>query len=320
MFSEEIGGYPGLELDKYGEYHVGALSLNTARNCLEYLIHCRDIRKVYIPYYTCEVLLEPLHKCGTTYEFYHIDQYLSPVGNFHLENGDFLLYTNYFGLMQEVVVKLYKKYGDKLIVDNAQSFYSSPIGNVATFYSARKFFGVSDGAYLYSDNQMKANFERDISYNRMSYLLKRMDVDASFGFGDFHNAEDSLIGQPIKWMSKITHRLLESIEYEKVKECRLRNYDTLHSELSQLNDFVIELSRDTVPMVYPFLTSNPKLRAYLIKNRVFVPYYWPNVKHWCNSADIEYHLAENLLALPIDQRYGTVQMKRIIKLIKSFNE
>ena len=67
-----IGGYFGLELRDGVHYHEDALRLNTARNCFEYILRVHKYRKVYIPYYTCEVMLEPLKKCGVLYEFYHI--------------------------------------------------------------------------------------------------------------------------------------------------------------------------------------------------------------------------------------------------------
>jgi len=73
---EAIGGYFSLELPLREEYHKGALRLNTGRNCLEYILRSREYKKVYIPYYTCEVILEPFKKTGTEYEYYHINSEL----------------------------------------------------------------------------------------------------------------------------------------------------------------------------------------------------------------------------------------------------
>ncbi len=63
------------------------------------------------------------------------------------------LCTNYFGIKDEFITSLSKQVSN-LIVDNAQSFFSNPIENIDTFYSPRKFFGVSDGAYLYCDTRI----------------------------------------------------------------------------------------------------------------------------------------------------------------------
>ena len=73
-----IGGYFGLELNNSEHYHNDALRLNTARNCFEYVLRARQYKKVYIPYYTCEVMLEPINKLGLQYEFYQINELLEP--------------------------------------------------------------------------------------------------------------------------------------------------------------------------------------------------------------------------------------------------
>ena len=70
---EAIGGYFELELHKGEEYHKDAISLNTARNCFEYILLARNYKKVYIPYYTCEVMLQPLEKHHISYEYYSIN-------------------------------------------------------------------------------------------------------------------------------------------------------------------------------------------------------------------------------------------------------
>ena len=54
-----------MELCKGEHYHKDALKLNTARNGFEYVLRASHFRKVYVPYYTCEVMLEPIKKLGT---------------------------------------------------------------------------------------------------------------------------------------------------------------------------------------------------------------------------------------------------------------
>ena len=95
---DAIGGYFELELRKGEHYHKNALRLNTARNCFEYILLARKYKKVYIPYYTCEVMLQPLHKYHIGYEFYSIDMNLEPQDLISLNDNEAFLYTNYFGL------------------------------------------------------------------------------------------------------------------------------------------------------------------------------------------------------------------------------
>lgn len=65
-----IGGYFGLELNNKNEYHSKAIRLNTGRNALEYILRTKKYHKIYLPYYTCKVLLEPIIKLNLLYEFY----------------------------------------------------------------------------------------------------------------------------------------------------------------------------------------------------------------------------------------------------------
>ena len=301
---DAIGGYHELELRKGEHYHKDALRLNTARNCFEYVLRVRKYTKVYIPYYTCEVMLEPLYKCNVDYEFYHINQQLEPDQDFNLQPTEAFLYTNYYGLKQRCVERLAQQYGKQLIVDNAQAFFAVPLDGIDTFYSARKFFGVADGAYLYIDKLLDEELELDQSYDRMIHLLKRADVGAEAGYADFRHNDDSLIGQPIKRMSNITEKILCSIDYESTKELRRANYVALDSQLKNTNGIELHMDDDSVPMVYPYLTTDETLRQRLIDNRIFVATYWPNKEWQCAGFDLI--LQKQLLPLPITTKFNMI--------------
>lgn len=313
---DAIGGYFSLELPRHEEYHKNAIRLNTGRNCLEYILRCRQYKKVYIPYYTCEVLLEPFKKTGTEYAFYHIDLNFELAEEISLKPCEALLYTNYFGLKQRYAEELVSKYGYQLIIDNTQAFYAEPIGGIDTFYTCRKFFGVPDGAYLYTTERMDVELEQDVSYKRMAHLLKRIDIGAEAGYADFRMVDDGLNNLPIHTMSKLTQRLMESIDYEFSARRRRENFIVLHEALKETNCLAINLEFDAIPMIYPYMTKKEGLRAELICKKIFVAKYWPNVLEWCQPDDFEYQLTESVVFLPIDQRYNEQDMQVIIDLVK----
>ena len=304
-----IGGYFELDLRKGRHYHKDALRLNTARNCFEYVLRARRYDKVYIPYYTCEVLLEPINKLGIDYEFYHINELLEPVLSPLLNKKEAFLYTNYFGLKQNCLKDFADLYGEQLIVDNAQAFYSEPEPGIDTFYSARKFFGVPDGAYLYTSLKLEQDLEWDFSFERMSHLLKRIDFGAEAGYSDFRNNEDALCGNEIKNMSRLTDAILSGVDYNSVKQRRRENFAFLDEQLKNTNRIHWDLDDDAVPMVYPYWTDDASLKQKLIANKVFVATYWPNVKEWTKDGMLEYELAEKLIPIPVDQRYGIKEME-----------
>lgn len=313
---EGIGGYFSLELHQREEYHKEAIRLNTGRNCLEYILRARGYKKVYVPYYTCESVMEPINKLDIPYEFYHINIHFEIRDRFTLKDGEALLYTNYFGLKQRYVEQLADKVGSRLIVDDSQAFYAKPLTGIDTFYSCRKFFGVPDGAYLYCDKELDEELEQDYSYDRMTYLVKRIDLSAEEGYKDFRQVEDALDNLPIRKMSKLTQRLMQGIDYEAVAQRRRINYQMLHEALGKENNIELHLDDGAVPMVYPYLVPKKGLREKLIENKIFVARYWPNVLEWAKPDDIDYLLAIQMQPMSIDQRYDEEVMNYIISIIK----
>lgn len=313
---EAIGGYFSLELPQREEYHKHAIRLNTGRNCLEYILRVRGYKKVYVPYYTCEAVMEPINKLGIPYEFYHINVHFEIRDRFTLKEGEALLYTNYFGLKQRYVEQLAETIGSCLIIDNTQAFYANPILGIDTFYTCRKFFGVPDGAYLYCDKDLDEKMEQDYSYDRVAHLVKRIDLSAEDGFKDFRRVDDGLDNQPIRKMSKLTQRMMQGVDYEAAAQRRRANFQMLHEALGKENNFELHLEDDAVPMVYPYLVPVEGLREKLIEDKIFVARYWPNVLDWTTKDDIEYLLAFQMQPLPVDQRYGGEEMKSIIELVK----
>jgi hypothetical protein len=310
-----IGGYIALQFPKKATYYPQLIELNTARNSFEYLLKVNHYTAVFLPYYTCEVMLEPIKRLGITYFFYTIDKNLDPIIDFKIGETECFLYTNYFGIKCATVEKLSKKINN-LIIDNSQAFFVKPLPKIDTIYSCRKFFGVPDGAYLQSNKLMIASLEKDISFNRMLHLLKSIDVNIEFGYQSFINNNEALSNNNIKVMSKLTHTILESIDYEDDKQIRNRNFKILHHELSSKNKLTIDLNSIDGPICYPLLIDKDNVRVKLINKRIFVPIFWPNVLKWTTEKMFENHLTKNLLAIPIDQRYNEQDMLHIINYLK----
>lgn len=311
----EIGGYFGLELNAGKEFHDNAICLNTGRNALEYILKANGYTKIYLPFFICNAVLEPIKKLQIDILFYSIDEQLEPVFNYaNIEDKSAFLYVNYFGMKDRFVESLIAKCKN-LLIDNSQSFFSKPLPGIDTFYSARKFFGVPDGAYLYSNRKLDITFERDVSFERASHLLKRVDVDAETGFNDFRNNEGKLENQEIKQMSSLSKALLSGIDYQNAIQRRTENFDHLHISLKKLNKFEVERGLG-VPMVYPFWNSNSNLKKTLLAQKIYTPTYWENVKTWVEEESLEYKMVEEVVYLPIDQRYTLADMDIILKSVQ----
>ncbi len=313
-----IGGYFELELPQCTKYHSQAIKLNSGRHCLEYILRLRSHSKIWVPYYTCEVVLQPIKKLGLDYDFYHVDEMLEPIFDYDsLADNEAFLYTNYFGIKDHYIRSLPAK--SNIIIDNSMAFFAKPIPGFDTFYSARKFFGVPDGAYLYTyeGSKLDMDFPRSTSYQRCAHLLKRIDLGAEQGYADFKANDAALSDQEIKTMSRLTERILSSIDYEHVEARRLENYRLYQHHLGSYNMLPDNLLNtvERGPLVYPFLIDRLGLREYLISKKVFVAQYWPNVLQWSDEDSWEHAIAEQFVALPIDQRYSNSHVLSLIEMI-----
>lgn len=313
----EIGGYFQLELaERSSEFHKDGIFLNSGRNALEYILRSISfIKKIYIPYYTCDAVIEPLKKINVEYEFYSINEQLEMIDNIDLTINEYIIYTNYFGVKDKYINRLLSLYSNQLIVDNSQALFYKP--SLYSFYSPRKFVGLPDGGIAYSKNLLDSSLPKDLSYDKCSHLLKRFDLLAFEGYEDFKKNSNKIYGRDIKYMSNLTNALFRNIDFDEVKTKRMSNFYMLHKFFKEINPIDLDLLSFSCAMVYPLYIESESLRTKLIENKVYVAKYWENVLKWVNCDKIEFNLVQYLLPLPIDQRYSDKDMQRIIDIIKN---
>ncbi len=307
----EIGGY--IELDRYTlpMLHEGAIALNCGRNALAWLIRARRIKKLWIPKLICDSVTGACEREGTAFTLYGVGFDFLPSEEITLGEGEWLYFVNYYSRFDnDRIDALVRRYG-RVIVDQAQSYFQPPLPGVDTLYTCRKYFGVADGAFLYTDAQLEQEFPQDESFERMHFLLGRFERTASEFYREYADNNAYFPAQPIKRMSKLTANLLHGIDYERVKAIREENYSVLHRKLGGLNG--LTLSDRPGTFMYPLLLENgAEIRKKLQQRKIYIPTLWPDVFGWCGEGETEYRLAENILPLPIDQRYGPEDMQRIL--------
>lgn len=271
-----------MRLNYFMYKHV--IKLNTARNCLRYLVRAYNISEIFTPYYICPTIKAVLRKESVKINFYHIDKNFMPVCDF--SENDFILYPNYFGICTKNIEILEKKYKN-LIIDNAHSFYSKPCG-LASFNSLRKFFqpnyGINDGAYLYTDKILDEKFEIAKNYHPCEYTFENIVKN-----------ENKLDNADIKFISETTENLLDSIDFEEEKQRRLSNfykYDKLYSEQNELK---FDLEKEDIPFVYPLLIKNENLGYELEKQGLMIFRYWNGIPEKFE----EYYFYKYLIPIPI---------------------
>lgn len=312
-----IGGYFELELGARGqEWHRDAMRFQSSRAAFLALLRASRPAAVWVPWYICDSMLEPLAMSGTVVKRYALDERMR-VRSAQLGDEEWLFYVNYFGVCERGVDDVFERFAPKrVVIDNAQAFFSPPRDCLATLYSPRKFFGIPDGGYLVTRHAVPPPEETDKrSVERMQHLLKRLDGEPEPGYVDYVAAEESLKLQEPKQMSTLTQRMLANIDYTRALARRSDNFRYLHSRLRHRNGFAIDVKDDEAPLCYPLLGAPPELRGELQRQRVYTPRYWPHPAESETMPEFERNLPASLLFLPCDQRQDREQLDYMVKLV-----
>jgi len=146
-------------------------------------------------------------------------------------------------------------------------------------------------------------------------LFKRIELGSNAAYQNNLSNEDEITNSGMKKMSILTDKILHSIDYKEISEIRKRNFSYIHKKLGKINEMKIEISKSDVPMVYPFLIKNDKLREKLLKNKIYIPHWWKEVIKNVDKNSYENYLSNNLIPLPIDHRYDRKDFDFIISNI-----
>lgn len=304
---KELGGYIELERNCGEMLYDDGIKLNCGRNALAYLILAKGIKKLAMPYFMCDSCDSVLREQNVSVRRYSVGWDLKPV-SISLDKDEWLYLVNFYGQLSNTFIReLVSRYG-RVIIDNVQAYFQPPVPGVDTIYSCRKFFGVPDGAVLFTQQKLEDDLEQDESFERMRFLLGRFERTASEFYPEYVANNEIFSREPIKRMSRLTENLLRGISYEAVKQRRTENYSFLHEVLKSENGLEVQIPEG--PFMYPFYTENgTQIRKELQKKKVFVPMLWPNVLEAADANAVACRLAENVLPLPCDQRYTEEDMK-----------
>jgi len=305
----EIGGFLDLNLFNKNSYHPNAYKINLARHGINIILKYHNYQKVYLPKYISDTVYKIL---DIPYEFYEIDEtFMTKLNPNIIRKNEVIIFPNYFGINNKNILKALKRF-DHIIIDNAHAFYQKLKGHNVV-YSARKFFGVPDGSYIYTKKKLDLNLKIDNSHQKFLPLLKKKELGSNISYNKYLEVEKNYAHSEPKFMSKTTNEILNSINYKNDIKLRIENYKYFHENLKFKNRLNLKSLDGNIPMNYPFLFSK-KLKNLLLKYNIYIPTYYSNSKKYFKKNSFENELLENLIALPIDGRVN----KKIIKYILEF--
>lgn len=320
---KEIGSFIDLELPKGQELYSGdsVVRLNTGRAAIWHAFRLTNARAIWIPYYQCETVREFLLRKNCSIKYYHIDESFNPI-DIRQEADDAVVLVNYYGIMSHDRMKKLSSIYHHAIIDNSQAFFCQPIENAYNVYSARKFVGVADGAYVVGKEvgRFYEEYEQGYSSDTADFLFKRIEYGcAGKGYEARQVNESRIDSEDIMKMSPLTYAMLDGADYEHNKRKRIENFRYAHSLLKDINriDPMLYLDEMTVPMVYPLVVENEELLSVLLAAKHFQGHWWKYITEELPDNTFEYWLSRYVIPITIDQRYGEPDIDYLYSVIES---
>lgn len=312
----EFGGYLPIELTAQKEYfdsYPDVMRFNCARSAILYFLMAKKAEKVYIPVYLCESVRDSLKKHNIPFDYYNIDSDFNPLLK-NVKKTEAVIITNYYGIKHnnEKLVDIFPN----VIFDNTQAFYEKPVKGAANVYSARKFFGVCDGAYLISSDIPQASYD-PYKPEHSGFLTDSITYSTNYSYNESLLNEKQIEESSIMGMSSLSRKILCGTEYENVKKTRQRNFSIICEKLNFINELELPSKTDTVPMTYPLLLSKEGFRKALVSEKIYVPQWWKYILSEGCANSFERKLSEYLIPLPIDQRYTDSNMDDLCKKVNN---
>ena len=318
----EIGSFIELQFYKGLEYYSGKKNiarLNSGRAAIYHAARVLDCDTVWLPYYQCDTVREFLKRKEINIKYYSITQWLDPKGIKQKKN-EAVVFVNYYGVMSQTRMAALSLCYENVIIDNSQAFFCEPISGCLNVYSARKFVGVPDGAYVIGNNADKYTdiYEKCYSSDTAVFLLQRHEYGCE---GKTYESrminEHRIDSEDIMRMSDLTRCILDGTDYEYIKTRRKENFKFACELFDSIN--CIDPQRyadgDTIPMVYPLVYEDDSLLDRLIKNKHFQGHWWSYLLDEVDKNSFEYWLSRYMIPITIDQRYGKIEIQHIRELI-----
>ena len=318
----EIGSFIDLELPCGREFYSGEKNvarLNSGRAAIYHAAVRLGAKTVWLPHYQCDTVRDFLRNKGLVVRYYHIDNRFNPV-DLEPKKDEAVVFVNYYGVMSEKRLLEFSRTYENVIIDNSQAFFTKPIQGVMNVYSARKFVGVPDGAYVIGEG---AEIGADAyplchSSDTAAFLLMRCEYGCEGkGYAARTLNENRIDSEDIMQMSHLTRKLLDAADYERIVVKRKENFEIADSLFKDVNllDARMYYDETCVPMVYPLVVEDDGLLARLLKNKHFQGHWWSYLLDEMPSDSFEYWLSRYIIPITIDQRYGKEELEFIRGLI-----
>ena len=303
-------------------------------------------RNVMLPAYTCQTVIDPFIQQGWTCHYYDVNLDLrinikdlsDKVQKLHPAA---VLVHPYYGMElneEELTgLSLIKEHEAILIEDLTQCILTDNRPAVFDFFvgSYRKWMKIPDGGFLEYHNvgnydmpenefdefvlkQKDAMFLRGQYFTTGNQILKDISIRLNKEAG-----KNALEIQPLHRMSDFSLDIWNNEEKTSIESRRIENYRHLFNGLKKTSSIrcVCGEMKDitTAPLYFPIYAGNrADLQKTLASEHIYAPILWPVQTQYVLINDNIRYIYDSILMLPIDQRYDSDDMDRILKILNSY--
>ncbi len=338
---KEIGSEFWSETNKENIYSKGSddsLFLLSGRTAIDFIIRdiksSKSFKKVMLPSYCCESVIEPFFRNGVEVIFYSVKK--NSVSYNFSNDADAVFVLDYFGFTNDKMSFVAEKEsanGKIVIYDSTHMLkantslekYSDYIFTSYRKWYFSSFAGVKKLKGEFNISAPDLTQENYISLRKEAADLKKKYIenkltDKNKFLNLFSQAEEILdkdyqnyFGVPV-WQN-----------FDKILEARKENALILINELKSIGRISLwkeNIEENDAPMFVPIFMEESKrneLRNFLISNGVYCPIHWP-LTNFHNIKKEDKQIYKEELSLVCDQRYSKEDMLRQTALVKKFFE
>lgn len=327
MNQMEIGSFIEMQFASGQEFYAGEeyhglpiARLNSGKAALYHAFRATGCRAICLPVYLCDCVREFFQRQGIEIRYYQLGADLAP-SDLRPARHEAVLLVNYYGIMAEARMRNLAANYKHVIIDNCQAFFAKPIENCQNVYSCRKFFGVPDGAYVIGQNatDFLEEYPQGYSSDTSLFLLQRIEYGCEGKAYQSRSLNERRVEtEDVMKMSKLTHTILDGIDYCSSQNKRRENFryaEHLFKELNRLSPSSFVDSSCT-PMVYPLVVESDNLLETLLAHKHFQGHWWSYLLAETSPDSIEHWLSKYIIPITTDQRYGEKELDWLYELVQ----
>jgi hypothetical protein len=315
-----------------------------ARQAVRWWIdHLKPEGTMLLPAYCCNSVIQPFRDAGIAYRYYPVDRKLRtdmPALRKLVPGSGAIQIIHYFGFPAD---RALFDLGVPVLEDAVQAVLSPDLRKSGDWAigSLRKYFPVSDGAFLLARRPFKVPRLPVASggpYGRKLYgrMLKHEAV--RLGQRDrwvealdiLQETESALDRDTVRYlaMSPRTSEALRGVDTGEIAAARRRNYAMLFDSLRGvfrdrgcgLAPLMPELAPGVVPYGLPVLSERrDALREHLAARGIYTVVHWDLPEDLTREAFPDsWWIYDRALTLPIDHRYSVADMAKIAAAVAAF--